>query len=215
MVHRPILNHLLTASLWIPTLVCVYWLSHNALLYLTFDPDYGILPEKRQAEQDICWLISLYVHVGAGVPVLLIPVVSFLGKMFGVGLRVHRLIGLWYCRIGMFLVLPTGVYLAFYAKGGIGTQIGFLVQAILFGIFTWLGWQAANQGDFVKHRIWMTRGFAIMAAVLTFRVYHLVFFYLKVPYQDNYALSQWLSLVGNYFLAELAIIWNLSKNVSK
>lgn len=214
MTLRKITHYALTAALWIPALVCMYLLSHNALLYLTFDPDYGILPEKRLAEQDIFWLASLYIHVGAGVPILLIPVISFLGKLFKVSTRVHKLIGLWYCRIGLFLVLPTGIYLAFYAKGGLLTQAGFLLQALLFGWFTWMGWKSAERGAYDRHRIWMTRGFAIMAAVLTFRVYHLIFFYLKVPYEDNYAISQWLSLAGNYFLAELAILWNSSKNVS-
>jgi hypothetical protein len=211
---RTVTHYILTAALWTPTLVCMYLLSHNALLYWTFDPDYGILPEKRLAEQDIFWTISLYAHVIAGIPILLIPVISFLGRMLKISLRVHKLIGLWYCRIGLFLVLPTGIYLAFYAKGGTLTQIGFLVQALLFGLFTWLGWQAAEKGAIDRHRVWMTRGFAIMAAVLTFRVYHLIFFYLKVPYEDNYAISQWLSLAGNYFVAELAILWNYNKNVS-
>jgi hypothetical protein len=180
------------------------------------DPDYGILPEKREAEQDILWKISLYSHVVAGVVVLAIPLISFLGKKCNISTRIHALVGNWYVKLGLYLILPTGIYLALYAKGGLATQIGFLAQALAFGFFTWQGWRAAQNGQMTLHRNAMIRSYAMMAAVLSFRLLHILFFFVQIPYEQNYAMSQWMSLLLNSFLAELAIVWITSlKNTSK
>jgi len=46
----------------------------------------------------------------------------------------------------------------------------------------------------------------VATVVLSFRILHILFFLLKVPYQDNYAISQWLGLSSNLLIAELIIV---------
>jgi hypothetical protein len=50
--------------------------------------------------------------------------------------------------------------------------------------------------------------------VLTFRILHIIFFVLKVPYQDNYAISQWLGITVNLFIAEILVAY-FQKNTSE
>jgi hypothetical protein len=109
--------------------------------------------------------------------------------------------------ITIAIVCPTGMYLALYAKGGIVTQVGFMIQGILLAWFTWRGVVAISNGKTPLHLQHMIRSYAVATVVLSFRIYHILFFFLDVPYLDNYAISQWLGLSGNLLIAELMIAY--------
>jgi hypothetical protein len=192
---------------WVPTILFSLLLAHNAMLYFTHGGEYGILPEKTMARADLMWNIAFYVHLPSGVVCLLSPIGLFARKYFRTGLGFHRSLGKVYVWITLILVCPTGMYLALYAKGGLITQFGFMVQGILLAIFTYCGYQAALRGDKMHHVQYMIRSYAIAAVVLSFRLLHIVFFLWHVPYQDNYAISQWLGLFGNLLVAEVVILW--------
>lgn len=191
----------------------VFWMSiislsvlliHNAMLYFTHGGEYGILPEKQLARQDWLWNLCFYVHLPAGSLCLALPWVSF-GRGFGVLRKMHAVIGKSYTWITVLIVCPTGIYLGIYAKGGTITIAGFMLQGILLAIYTVRGWLCARRGDAGGHISNMIRSYSIAVVVLTFRVLHILFFVLRVPYQDNYAMSQWLGLTINLLVAELII----------
>ena len=207
MLTKKIIPIALQLLIWIPIITFSSLLIHNSLLYYTFDQEYGILPEKGVAMKDPVWLVSFYIHVIAGVVCLSVPVFSFLGKHIGLSVRIHRKIGQVYVWVCMLVVAPTGMYLALYAKGGVMAQSGFLVQGILLSLFTYRGNNAINKKDTNAHIQWMIRSYAIATAVLSFRIYHIIFFFTTVPYEDIYGLSQWLSLTGNVLVAEFAILY--------
>ena len=217
----------ITLTFWVPVIFFSLLLAHNAMLYFTHGGEYGILPEKTVARQNLWWNISFYVHLPCGVVCLLSPVFSFArrylkqwgGKVHGPPSTVHskRQLG-WHERVGkvyvwttLMFVCPTGMYLALYAKGGLVTQTGFMIQGILLGLFTWLGYQAIIRKDKTAHVQFMIRSYAVAAVVLTFRIFHILFFFWSVPYIDNYAISQWLGLTINLLLAEVIIALAASK----
>lgn len=197
------LSFILALLLWIPVIFFSLLLSHNAMLYFTHGGEYGILPEKFVARQDPVWNASFYIHLPTGVICLLLPIVLFARKYFKQHLYLHRLIGNIYVWVTIGLVCPTGMYLALYAKGGLITQIGFMLQGMLLGIFTWQGYRAAQIPNRSAHVAFMIRAYAVATVVLSFRIFHIAFFMLKVPYHDNYAISQWLGLAVNLLFAEV------------
>jgi hypothetical protein len=192
--------------LWIPILFFSGLLTHNAALYFTHGAEYGILPEKTLARQDILWNFAFYIHLPAGIICLFAPVLLFARRFYKKGLELHRKIGKLYVWVTLLLVCPTGMYLALYAKGGFITQAGFMLQGILLGIFTYSGYQAILKGNKNDHVNYMMRSYAIATVVLSFRIFHILFFLWKVPYHDNYAMSQWLGMGANAFLVELFIL---------
>jgi hypothetical protein len=206
MIRSKIVSGFLALILWVPILFFSLLLAHNAMLYFTHGGEYGILPEKLIARKDIVWNIAFYSHLPTGVICLLLPAFLFARKYFKQPIDVHRTIGKLYVWITIVMVCPTGMYLALYAKGGLITQIGFMIQGILLGVFTYNGYRAGLKGIKTDHVAFMIRSFAVAAVVLTFRILHIFFFLLKVPYQDNYAISQWLGLSFNLLLAELIIV---------
>lgn len=191
---------------WVPTLYLSWLLAHNAILYFSHGGEYGILPEKLVARKDWVWNLCFYIHLPTGIVCLLAPIMLFARRYIKKGLAWHRYIGQVYVWITLLLVCPTGMYLALYAKGGWITQMGFMVQALCMGYFTWQGYKAILLGDKTGHVYYMTRSYAMGLVVLSFRIFHIVFFLWKVPYQENYAISQWLGLSVNALLAELLLL---------
>jgi hypothetical protein len=197
---------LFRAILWIPLFFFSVLLAHNAMLYFTHGGEYGILPEKVVARNDMIWNICFYTHLPAGVICLFTPLLLLARTFIKKGLRLHKIVGKVYVWITLLVVCPTGMYLALYAKGGFVTQTGFMVQGILLAMFTWKGYQAIRKGDKSEHLHFMIRSYAVATVVLSFRIFHILFFILQIPYQDNYAISQWLGLAGNLLVAELCIV---------
>ncbi len=199
-------HFLLILVFWVPVAYLSFLLAHNAILYFTHGGEYGILPEKWAARQDMLWNTCFYIHLPTGVLCLLSPLFLFARRYIKKGLSLHQFIGRLYVWITLVLVCPTGMYLAFYAKGGTVTQVGFLIQGLLLAAFTYQGYLAICRGDKRAHVRYMTRSYAMVLVVITFRVLHIVFFMWKVPYQDNYAMSQWLGLSLNALLAEIVLV---------
>lgn len=205
MAIRDILTVIIYMVLWTPVVFFSFLLTHNAILYFTHGGEYGILPEKIVARQDLLWNISFYIHLPSGILCLCAPLVLFIGRLFHLPRIWHKTIGKWYVWMTLLLVCPTGVYLALYTKGGLSTQLGFMVQAVLLAWFTYQGYKAIGRGDKQAHADAMIRSYSIATVVLSFRIFHILFFIWKVPYQDNYAMSQWLGVACNSLLAEICI----------
>lgn len=207
MMFRKILSIISALALWVPVIFFSVLLSHNAILYFTHGGEYGILPEKAIARQGVIWNIAFYVHLPTGILCLLSPIILFSRLFIKRALHLHQVVGKIYVWITLLLVCPTGMYLALYAKGGLITQTGFMLQGILLAWFTYKGYAAIQQKDKTGHVQHMIRSYAVASVVLSFRIFHILFFLLNVPYQDNYAISQWLGLTGNLLFAELIILF--------
>jgi hypothetical protein len=202
-----ILDHVLACVVWLPIIFFSVLLSHNAILYFTHGGEYGILPEKLAARQDVLWQMAFYIHLPTGIVCLMSPVLLFARNYFRWTKHFHSVIGKIYLWTTLLLVCPTGMYLALYAKGGLVTQVGFMIQGLLLFWFTWAGYKKIKAGDQQAHVEFMIRSYSVAAVVLTFRVLHILFFLWSVRYQDNYAISQWLGLTGNLLLAEIAVLY--------
>ena len=207
-------QYLINTLFWFPILVLTWLLSFNALHYYTFSFEYGILPEKLTARQDNVWLVSFYLHMFFGVVCLFAPLLLFCRKQFRIPASAHRKIGKIYVICTLLIVVPTGFYMSRYAKGGVVSQLGFVAQGILLFIFTWRAFKLVLNKNYQAHAKMMVRGSAVVTAALTFRLYHIWFYYLDIPYEINYAASQWISIIGNLFIAE-AIITVKHYNQSK
>lgn len=207
MILRKNLSFIPALLLWAPVIFFSLLLSHNAVLYFTHGGEYGILPEKTAARGNVLWNIAFYTHLPTGIACLLAPIALFTRRFLKRGLGFHKAIGKIYVWTTLIFVCPTGMYLALYAKGGLITQVGFMLQGILLAVFTYLGYKAIMRDNKTLHFHYMIRSYAVAAVVLTFRILHIMFFLWSVPYQDNYAISQWLGLSGNLLFAETLILF--------
>lgn len=208
----------LKGTSWVIISLLSLLLVHNAILYFTHGGEYGILPEKLTARNDVLWNIAFYIHLPSGIICLLSPLLLFARRANHMASMVHTKIGKLYVWITLLIVCPTGLYLALYAKGGFLTQAGFVVQDILLAFFTYSGYKGVVARNKTLHIRFMIRSYAAASVVLTFRILHLVFFFLDLPYQENYAFSQWLGVCINLWLAEIFVFFvpdsSITNNVS-
>jgi hypothetical protein len=168
----------------------------------------GIFVEQKgEIGRQALWKGCLIVHVSAGIICLLAVLPQFSRKLLRRIPALHRWCGRIYAASVLFILCPTGIYLAFFAKGGLAGQSGFLLlgaatfHTTLRGVTSMIG----GSRDLAAHREWMTRSFAFAASAISFRIYHFAFFLGGMAETPNYVTSLWLSILGNAAVAELVL----------
>ena len=209
------IHRLLWMLVWAPVLFFSALLIMNTLPYYWEGATYGILPEKEIAAESLLYKVLFYAHVGPAVLLLVLPVFQFWVRITKKSAKLHVAIGNIYVWSTLLLVVPTGLYLSYYAKGGAVAQWGFAIQGILLGVFTWYGWKRIRQGRKQQHIEWMVRSFAMATAALGFRLFHIGFFFLGLESGEGYAASQWISVVVNLILGELAVSYMRKRKAKK
>ena len=102
------------------------------LLYLILDRTFGLLQTKADTTlSNIYWNIGFYGHIFLGGIALLIGWIQFNSKFRSSRLQLHRQIGKVYviAAIGSSIF---GLFIAFFATGGISSVIGFGLLAIIW-----------------------------------------------------------------------------------
>ena len=174
-------------------------LSAGVGLYgLSYLSGHGAPPGVSGNHAGLGWLI---VHAScAGAALLLGPWQFFAG----VRLRrpvVHRWIGRSYvalCLVGGV----SGAVLAWNTAAGEVARWGFGLLAITWLIVTSLGYLAARRRDFVSHRRWMIRSFALTFAAVTLRVYVPLSMVAGLSFAMAYPIIAWVCWVPNLAVAE-------------
>ncbi|HXQ15217.1 MAG TPA: DUF2306 domain-containing protein [Caulobacteraceae bacterium] len=95
------------------------------------------------------------------------------------------------------LVLAPGA-----ATGPISTA-GFGLLAVLWLGCTIQAWRLARARDFVRHRRWMTRSYALTFAAVTLRLYLPVLFIAHIDFNSGYRAISFLCWIPNLIAAEL------------
>jgi uncharacterized membrane protein len=174
-------------------------LSVGVGLYgLSYLSGHGAPPGVAGNRAGLGWLV---VHAScAGAALVLGPWQFFAG----VRLRrpvVHRWIGRSYvalCLVGGV----SGAMLAWNTTAGDVARSGFSLLAISWVTTTSLGYLAARRRDFVSHRRWMIRSFALTFAAVTLRLYMPLSVGSGLSLAVTYPLIAWACWVPNLAVAE-------------
>lgn len=147
----------------------------------------------------------LVIHVIAGMIALLVGPLQFVRRIRTRHPGVHRATGIVYmaaCAIGA----PAGFVIAVGTTSGSLAATGFATAAVLWPLFTWLGWRAVVGRRFGDHREWMLRSWAMTAAAITLRLM-LPFsgLVLGLKFYTAYPVIAWLAWLTNLALTELYI----------
>ncbi len=145
------------------------------------------------------WLV---VHAITAATALLLGPWQFRSKARARRPRLHRWMGRTYA-VACLLAGATGIVLALGASTGIVSTAGFGLLAIAWLYTTSMGWRLAMQRDFVAHRRWMIRSFALTFAAVTLRLYLPIAATLPFPFEDSYRAISFLCWVPNLLAAEL------------
>ncbi|MCA9315834.1 MAG: DUF2306 domain-containing protein [Planctomycetes bacterium] len=165
--------------------------------------DMPFLHEKGALAIDPVWRTVFDLHVAGGALCLVVALPLFSRQLLRRHPGWHRALGWTYVLSVLVLVAPTGLWLAPTAKGGFAGQSGFAVTGLyLFGT-TALGLREVLRRDFVAHRAWMVRSYALAASALSFRVLFVALEIARVPHA--YVIGVWASFGLDLVVAELVI----------
>lgn len=173
------------------------------LPYFSFDNQTAFLRIKQWVIHNQTWKIAFYIHVISSCICLFAGFTQFSKKFLQTYPTLHRKLGVIYVAVILLLSGPSGFIMSVYANGGVISQAAFITLSVLWMLFTYLGFYYAKNGDFVSHRKFMIRSFALTLSAITLRAWKFgIVFAFRPPPMDVYMLVAWLGWIPNLLLAE-------------
>lgn len=146
--------------------------------------------------------VGIYCHVFASVLALAIGPFQFWTRLRTSRPALHRWMGRMYLGVGVLVGGVSGLYMASSAYGGLVSQLGFGLLAV---VWLWTGFRAylsIRGGDVTAHQIWMIRNFSLTFGAVTLRIYLPLSMVSGIGFSVAYPIIAWLAWVPNLIAAE-------------
>lgn len=176
------------------------------VLYGLVDMSQGFLGGKPEAVLNSpAWHWFFYQHIGFGAISMLVGWTQFSSKLRKKNISLHRLLGKIYV-IAVLLSGVAGLYLSFYATGGMVASFGFGTMAVLWLATTFMAFLTIKKGEIDAHKNWMIRSYALCWAAVTLRLWLPgLQAFGGMEFISAYLLVSWLCWVPNLAVAEWVI----------
>lgn len=169
------------------------WLLFEASAsYVELGQEHPFFLEKLPLARPQLWLTALYVHVPAALfslPACLVLLSKGVRKRLP---RAHRWLGRVTGGVVLLAVVPSGLYLAFFAQGGLISTLGFWLTGLIAFFAMLKSIQAARARDFKAHRRFSTH----VAAQLSVAVFSRL---LLVGAEQIELYSAWVYITALWF----------------
>lgn len=170
----------------------------KSLDYFESDFSRGFLIGKKDVFP--YYQFALYAHIIGAPLAFFTGVVQFLFTRS----RFHQQVGKVYVFSVILLAAPSGLFMSFFAIGGIRGFILFFALSSLWLIYTWLAYRAAKAGEISMHRRWITGSFILANSAILLRIFSLINNSLEiVPGENGYLLASALSWIPWIVMYEL------------
>ena len=177
-------------------------ITASSLAYFDFETLPPFVIEKLPVRFETLWLASLRLHVAAALlsfPLCLALMTRWLQRRA----RLHRWLGRLTGVLVLFALVPSGIVLAFDAKGGNVVTAGFLLSAAIVAWSMLQGVLAARRCDFVSHRRAMRHVVAQMSVAVSSRALIFGLDALGVDPDFSYVVALWGPVLASAVVAEL------------
>ena len=200
-----------TALFYVVLMTGTILICWESRLYFLPDTIHGFMLERMELAIEDWWRYTLLAHVAGGLVCLVSSLSQYSGFFLKRATWLHRNLGRIYALSIIIVVFPTGVALAFVAKGGLSGTIGFLALSFgtLFSLL--LGMVAIYRKNLRSHQVWISRSFALVTSAITFRSLQLILLETSLEYQNIYQISLWASIGINLVLCEYYLLKTTKK----
>lgn len=199
-------------GLWLAgsiALLLITLLALNTFTYLNFDPNYGFLRLKQEAIRTGWYLPAYYSHVLIAGIVLLIGFFQIITRISLKWRKLHRLLGRVYVYGILFFAAPGGLLMSFFIQRGPWVLASFMLQSILWFVFTAIAVTEARKNNIEKHRKWMLRSYSLAFAAVTLRLYAFISSdSINLSDPGSYEIIAWMSWLLNLVAVELYLHYN-------
>lgn len=181
-------------------------------LYFT-SPKFGLLSSKDgELLANMTWNIAFYNHIFLGGISLLIGWILFNKKMRNSRSELHKRMGKIYVTT-VFISGISGIYIGFFATGGIIASLGFISLGILWLYTTLKGYWHAKNAQIVQHQTMMYYSYALCFAAVTLRIWLPILVILIQDFIIAYKIVAWLCWIPNLIVIHYYIIRLKSKYI--
>jgi Predicted membrane protein (DUF2306) len=168
---------------------------------------YGFLPLGAVLHPDMratfeTHRTGIYAHIFASVVALALGPFQFSAKLRTARPGLHRWSGRLYLGVGVLVGGLAGLFMAFYAFGGLPARLGFGCLALAWLYTGFRAYLAIRARDLASHRRWMVRNFALTFAAVTLRLWLPASVVSGFPFELAYPAIAWLCWVPNLLVAE-------------
>jgi uncharacterized membrane protein len=176
------------------------------LVYWNFKSDVNFLLTKQYLVHHPIWRPAFYIHIFGGMLALAIGPFQFVKWFRRKYMDLHRKLGKIYVSMILFVAAPTGLYMAFYANGGLYSTLGFICMSVLWFGTTWMAIQTIRNKKVDEHIKWMIRSYAVTFAAVSLRLWVPVCsLLLEMDHNFVIVLTAWISWFINLIVAEFII----------
>jgi uncharacterized membrane protein len=173
--------------------------------YYFLDMSGGLLASKGpEILQDRMWSVAFNLHIIFGGISLLVGWSQFLKKFRNKNLSFHRTLGKVYL-ISVLISGFCGLFIAFYATGGLVSSLGFGGLALAWLFTSSSAYRSIRTGDIDAHEGWMIRSYALTFAAVTLRIWLPLSMVMGIEFMIAYPIIAWLCWVPNLFIAEMIV----------
>lgn len=159
-----------------------------------------VMPDMAHFLADQPW--GLWGHVLGGPLVLALAPVQLSARIRARWPGLHRWSGRPYA-LGVLIASLAALSLVPTSVASPWARTGFCVLAVLWVGVTAIGIQAARQGDYDRHRIWMRRSLALTFSAVTLRVMMAPMMAAGMTPAATYDITAWTSWSLNLLVLEL------------
>ncbi|AQX83846.1 DUF2306 domain-containing protein [Elizabethkingia bruuniana] len=186
-------------------------------MYAFVDHKHTFLGSKTpEVLHNIIWQLSFYSHIIFGGLSLFIGWRQFGKKFRDKHIKLHRNIGKLYV-ISVIISSVAGIYMGFYANGGIISGTGFILLGLIWFSTTVMALSQIRKGNIIQHQQLMTYSYACTFAAVTLRLWLPLLTIITKDSALSYLVVAWLSWVPNliaaYFINRKTFIINRAKTI--
>lgn len=204
------------SSFLIPVIVIIfsYKMAEISVPYIAMKHDVAFLKTKYNVYHIDYWRVGFYAHVFTSVFVLFAGAFQFSKYLIFRFPKFHRFLGYSYVFLVLFVSGPGAFAMAIHANGGLPAKASFVLQTIMWFVFTTAAWYYAAKRKFVKHAESMLLSYSLTFAAVTLRTLVVLLSWLHIEGLrplDAYVFVAWMSWVPNMIIAGLLIHFGLIK----
>ena len=189
-----------------------FMMARLSVPYLHMEHDVDFLKTKYNVYHISYWRIGFYAHVFTSVFVLLAGATQFTRYIIFKWPRLHRYAGYSYVWLVLFVSGPGAMAMALHANGGLPAKASFILQTVMWFIFTSGAWYYAAKKKYIKHAECMLLSYSLTFAAVTLRILVVLLAQLHIKGLrpvDAYIFVAWMSWVPNMIMALLLIHFGL------
>lgn len=174
--------------------------------YTSFRDDVQFLLLKQAYIHNPLWKAAFYIHVFSAILALFAGFTQFSSQLLRENKPLHRFMGKIYVWNILVVNVPAGMVLAIYANGELAGKTAFVLLDVLWFFFTYKAFSCALKRDFVHHKQFMIRSFALTFSAITLRTWKLILSHaIVIDMAQLYVIDAWLGFVPNLLVAEWII----------